>query len=174
MAQSFFISRIIRFAERPLIKYGTPILLAPLVLWQFIGLQLYFSAGLTLDTSQINQLRKYAISTFIAQSTVDIMVAIVMSFLLYSRRSVIKRTNHIIKNLIIASVVTGAWPAVINVVTIFNFTKYKGKVLYAGPFYLLPFFYINSVLGNLNLRSFIRSQGNGVNIVGSNSSPNSG
>jgi len=98
MAQSFFISRIIRFAERPLIKYGTPILLAPLVLWQFIGLQLYFSAGLTLDTSQINQLRKYAISTFIAQSTVDIMVAIVMSFLLYSRRSVIKRTNHIIKS----------------------------------------------------------------------------
>ena len=37
--RQFLTEKLFAVAERPLIKYGVPLVLAPLIVWQFIGLQ---------------------------------------------------------------------------------------------------------------------------------------
>lgn len=73
-------------------------------------------------------------------------------------------------DLVIASINTGTWPAMIAVVVILICITTNGKIIYAGPFFMLPPVYINSVMGNLNIRTYIHSQAHERSIVGGVSS----
>jgi len=163
LSQTFFVFRIFKFAERPIFKYGMPFLLAPLIVYQFIGLQLYLALGVNFSSlTQSAKLEEYIISSFGVQSAVDISIAVIMCTLLYVRRTGLNRADRFLSDLILASIYTGACTAIlaISIIIIIQVTT-RQQLTFATPFSMLPSMYVNSVLCNLNIRKFIRKHGRG-------------
>jgi len=163
LTQIFFVLRISKFAERPIFKYGVPLLLSPLIVYQFVALQLYIGLGVKLTSlTEGAKLEEYIISSFGVQSAVDISIAVIMCTLLYLRRTGLNRADRFLSDLILASIYTGACTALlaIAIIIIIQVTT-RQQLTFATPFDMLPSMYINSVLCNLNIRKFIRKHGQG-------------
>lgn len=94
------------------------------------------------------------------------------------------RTDRLLTDLIIASINTGSLTALLAVAVIIVNIFYSlssfhllilvkkvclatssKKLIYGGPYFMLPTVYINSVLGNLNIRNSIRSKGFATSIA---------
>lgn len=168
LSQFFFVYRIFRFADLPLIKYGVPILLSPLIIFQLVGNSL--SAGTWLATNPGSNplaaeiraqehLQRIIIALYSATCAADIVIAFVMCFLLFRRRTGLKRTDRLLSNLAIASINTGSWTAIDSIlIVILTSSTPTSTFLFAAPNFLFSSLYINTVLCNLNIRQFFRER----------------
>jgi len=165
-AQSWFVYRIFQFADVPLIKYGVPVLLAPLVIFQLVGNSivagtwLHTSPGsnpLLAEVTTQNRVQKYIIGLYSSTCAADIIIAFVMCYLLYRRRTGLRRTDRLLTNLALASINTGSWTAFDSILIVILTTSTPSSTfLFAAPNFCFSSLYINTVLCNLNVRQFFR------------------
>ncbi|KAF8882543.1 hypothetical protein BD779DRAFT_1802265 [Infundibulicybe gibba] len=161
--QAFFGYRIWKFAGR---KRIIPILLVPAALFQlaqgivFVHLNLGAQVGTQL-TAFIS--RAVLISNFAVGAAVDILLSAGLCFLLWKSymeaNSSITETNSMVHRLILFSINTGIWTALVAIATITTVVVYPNNFIYVGFYFLLSPIYCNSLLANLNARSYLRGTG---------------
>lgn len=170
LSQLFFLYRIIKFADIPLIKYGIPLLLLPLMIYQMIAnivyaaLWLITSANPGPDIASANirifeSTQKWVVSSYAVASATDIVIALVMGGLLLTRRSGIARTDRLLVKIAVTSINTGTWTAVNALLTvILTLATPQTDYIFAVPSLTASTLYANSVLCNLNVRQFFRAR----------------
>lgn len=169
LSQLFFLYRIIKFADILLIKYGIPLLLLPLIVYQMIAnivyaaLWLRVSANPGPDIAAANirifeSTQKWVVSSYAVACATDIVIAFVMGGLLLTRRSGIARTDRLLVRITITSINTGSWTAVNALLTVILTLKTpQTDYIFAVPSLTASTLYANSVLCNLNVRQFFRA-----------------
>jgi len=99
------------------------------------------------------------ISAYTVATVTDVLITIVMSGLLLSKRSGIKRTDRLLANIAITSINTGSWTVINALLTvILTVATSKSTYIFAIPNLSAAPLYVNTVLCNLNVRQFFRDQ----------------
>ncbi|TBU28139.1 hypothetical protein BD311DRAFT_758874 [Dichomitus squalens] len=155
--QMFFLYRIYRFSGN---RWLFPLLLLPFALWEIVGsipLTIWLSrqppVSITPDPRNIN----LEIAIRSASAFVDILITAAMVYLLSTnRQSHIRRTSKMVSRLIIMTVNTGVWTAIIALADVALIAAFpNGLQLFAVELPLNPL-YLNALLANLNARRFVR------------------
>ncbi|KAI0644067.1 hypothetical protein C8Q79DRAFT_127871 [Trametes meyenii] len=193
--QMFFLYRIYKFSGN---RFLLPLLLVPLSLWQIIG-TIPFDIWVFQDSSlaALSAPRMIAFETALRATSafVDIMIAVAMLYLLVqNRRSEFSSSKKMIFRLIIMTINTGLWTAVVALV---DFSLVRGHFVLAPSisplgdsdpdssadcfsqiaafpkglqFCALEFplssLYVNTLLANLNARQFLRRTDGDYNSYG--------
>jgi len=161
LAQGFFIYRIYVFAQRKVIKYGLPLVISPFMIWEIVGSSLYVSKGLRAESiSGFAGIQYLGVTFTAAACAADIIISCTMCGLLYHRRTGTRRADQLIAYLILVSINTGFWTAVMSIaiMIILPITPID-HMIFMGPYLALSSLYINSVLCNLNIRQPLRGFG---------------
>jgi len=175
--QSYYVWRIYVLSRRRLIF---PCLLMILVAWQIIGLAPYYflvfgkvtvSAG-----KQSEQLTAVAISLRASGAGVDVLIATAMVYLLLRPRNrhMFDRTQTLVYRLLVLSINTGAWTAVLAIfdfICIWAFPTFFTFTVFELPICSL---YLSTLLVNLNARKFLADVDGTVNLSDISISGNSG
>lgn len=162
-SQIFFAYRIGRFSG-----YLWPVMLCviPLSLAQMAVSLFFMIRGLLLPT--IENLVSITWTTYAVHSinsAQDIFFAATLIYLLSKANNAVTSTNKTMTRILIVSVNTGLITAIIGVLTIITLAARPTTQIYASLNFLLCSLYTNSVLANMNARSFIRQrQGKGSEI----------
>ncbi|KAK0450850.1 hypothetical protein EV421DRAFT_1189675 [Armillaria borealis] len=102
-----------------------------------------------------------AVAYFIVSAVVDLFIAITMCIFLWRRYLrigiMMKGTCSMIHRLILFSINTGTWTAVIAIVTVVMLMAYPTNYLYVGLYFFLSPIYCNTVLASINMRPYIQS-----------------
>ncbi|KAJ7223254.1 hypothetical protein GGX14DRAFT_427232 [Mycena pura] len=88
----------------------------------------------------------------------DLIITIALSFSLWRSRSGMKRSNHVIKLLIFATVNTGLVTTLVSIAEMITFLALPNATIYGGIAFILPKSYINLFLATLNAREFLRDK----------------
>ncbi|SJK97125.1 uncharacterized protein ARMOST_00376 [Armillaria ostoyae] len=106
-----------------------------------------------------------AIAYFIDGAVVDLFITVTVCLFLCRRYlrigNTTKETRSMIHRLILFSVNTGTWPAVIAIITLVMLMVYPTYYLYTGLYFFLSPVYCNTVLASINARSYIQSVNDG-------------
>ncbi|KAK0240665.1 hypothetical protein EDD85DRAFT_815805 [Armillaria nabsnona] len=106
-----------------------------------------------------------AIAYFIDGAVVDLFIAVTVCLFLWRRYlrigNTTKETRSMIHRLILFSINTGTWPAVIAIITLVMLMVYPTYYLYTGLYFFLSPVYCNTVLASINARSYIQSVNDG-------------
>ncbi|KAF8884623.1 hypothetical protein BD779DRAFT_767150 [Infundibulicybe gibba] len=158
--QTFFGYRIWRFADK---NWIIPVLLAPAILFQLaegiilIDLNLSATVGTEMTASTRQAI---LISNFAVGAAVDILLSAGLCFLLWRSYMIdgssITQTNSMLHRLILFSINTGSWTALVAIATITMVVVFPGNFIYVGFYFVLSPIYCNSLLANLNARSYLR------------------
>ncbi|KAK0195063.1 hypothetical protein F5146DRAFT_1172812 [Armillaria mellea] len=159
-AQGFFAYRIWIFSDKNKVIIS---FLAPAILFQFVD-------GITFQRRTNYSLpllarQGVAIAYFINGAVVDLFIAVTVCLFLWRRYlrigTATKETRSMIHRLILFSINTGTWPAVIAIITLVTLTLYPTYYLYTGLYFFLSPVYCNTVLASINARSYIQSVNDG-------------
>ncbi|PBK73552.1 hypothetical protein ARMSODRAFT_1081731 [Armillaria solidipes] len=155
-AQGFFAYRIWIFSDKNKLIIS---FLAPAILFQF-AFQRRTNYSLPLPARQ-----GVAIAYFIDGAVVDLFIAVTVCLFLWRRYlrigNTTKETRSMIHRLILFSINTGTWPAVIAIITLVMLMVYPTYYLYTGLYFFLSPVYCNTVLASINARSYIQSVNDG-------------
>jgi len=158
--QAFFAYRIWRFAGK---RWIIPILLTPAILFQLAeGIVLIdLNLGATVGTEMTASTRQaILISNFAVGAAVDILLSAGLCFLLWKSYMIdgssITQTNSMLHRLILFSINTGSWTALVAIATITMVVVFPNNFIYVGFYFVLSPIYCNSLLANLNARSYLR------------------
>ncbi|PIL27184.1 hypothetical protein GSI_10326 [Ganoderma sinense ZZ0214-1] len=162
--QMFFVYRIHRFSGR---KWCFPAVIFPFALWELVGsIPLTIWLDQQAPLSDVAEMRniKLEIAGRSVGAFVDIMITSAMVYLLAKNRQPdIRRSNKMIYRLIIMTVNTGMWTAVIALVDVALIAAFTdGLQLFAVDLPLNPI-YLNMLLANLNARRLVRNV-DGINM----------
>ncbi|KAI1792195.1 hypothetical protein LXA43DRAFT_1093729 [Ganoderma leucocontextum] len=156
--QMFFVYRIHKFSGR---KWLFPALIFPFALWELVGsilLTIWLDQQAALsDVAEMRNV-KLEIAGRSVSAFVDIMITTAMVYLLArNRQPDIRRSNKMIYRLIIMTVNTGLWTAIIALVDVALIAAFpNGLQLFAVELPLNPL-YLNMLLANLNVRRLVRN-----------------
>ncbi|KAJ7616303.1 hypothetical protein DFH06DRAFT_1343314 [Mycena polygramma] len=156
--QSYFTWRIYKLSGR---KRLLPCLLIPLIAWQIVGLGPYnflaFGHSTVSAGKQSQQLTAVAISLRATGAATDILIAAAMIYLLSRPGTQFKSTQNLVFRLIIMSVNSGAWTALLallDLICIVAFPVDFTFIIFELPICSL---YLSTLLVNLNARKFLRN-----------------
>jgi len=168
LCQLFFLYRIVKFAEARIIKYGIPILLMPLMIYQMIANFVYAALWLKSDPGTdiaaatiktVNATSVWVVSSYAVTCATDVIIALVMSGLLLQKRSGIAQTDKLLVKIAVTSINTGTWTAIDALLTvIFSLVTPNSDFIFAIPSWFASVLYVNTVLCNLNVRQFFRAK----------------
>ncbi|KAI5122025.1 hypothetical protein M0805_008016 [Coniferiporia weirii] len=151
LAQSLFIKRIWHLSKGNYILTGT---LVVLVTGQFVATAVYYKqtfdnpGDAQIATVGTSELAMNSISAF-----VDVSIASILTILLHSLRSGIKRTDALITRLILYIVTTSLATGALAVVALITFIlACPGSLIYWTFNLIIPKLYLNSALALLNSR----------------------
>ncbi|KAH7908435.1 hypothetical protein BJ138DRAFT_1157635 [Hygrophoropsis aurantiaca] len=162
IAQSFFTWRIWKLSSARM-RGIIPIMIMPFVIVQPV-LCITFVAQALENNNGVSSVEGTSVMQYIeafcgTAAGVDIAIALVMCTLLYMGRSGFnKHTDRMLLRLMFISVNTGLWTALLSIVVIALLVGLpsSNREYIAGCFPLATL-YCNSVLANLNARSYVRS-----------------
>ncbi|KAK0448785.1 hypothetical protein EV421DRAFT_1784555 [Armillaria borealis] len=163
-AQGFFAYRIWIFSDKNKLIIS---FLVPAILFQFVDGIIFMVINLpTTDELQFTSTSKgVAIAYFIDGAVVDLFITVTVCLFLWRRYlrigNTTKETRSMIHRLILFSINTGTWPAVIAIITLVMLMVYPTYYLYTGLYFFLSPVYCNTVLASINARSYIQSVNNG-------------
>ncbi|KAH7921935.1 hypothetical protein BV22DRAFT_691933 [Leucogyrophana mollusca] len=158
IAQSFFTWRIWRLSGAWM-RWIIPTMIMPFVIVQpiFVGEALADSTGVS--AVEGTSLRQYIEAFCGSAAGVDIVIAVVMCILLYMGRTGFnKNTDRMLLRLMIISVNTGLWTALLGVLVIILLVALPtSNRAYIAVCFPLSTLYCNTMLANLNARSYVRN-----------------
>ncbi|KAI0070173.1 hypothetical protein K474DRAFT_897000 [Panus rudis PR-1116 ss-1] len=93
----------------------------------------------------------------IVSAITDGLIAATLTFYIRRSRSPLKRTESVVRWIIIYSVNTGAISMIVSICVAVTFITLKRSVIFAGLILLLGRSYANSFLGTLNARAMLKS-----------------
>jgi len=155
--QMFFVHRIYRLSDNKVIL---PIFLIACVTLETITGLLY--TGWLLSAHSVTALLSQAVRSIgttyvVVVAFVDLAIAVTMVFLLQSARVTgMSQTQKIITHLIIYSVNTGLWTALLAISTAVTMIFYSTSFVYVALGLPLSSLYANTLLANLNVRQHVR------------------
>ncbi|EMD33462.1 hypothetical protein CERSUDRAFT_118045 [Gelatoporia subvermispora B] len=117
--------------------------------------------SITVAHSQFLSLRKLASTFYVGVSftiIADSLVAISMVVLLWKRRSKVRRTDSIVRTLIIYSVNTGLLTTACAIAELITWVAAPNDLIYLVFFAALPTLFFNALLAMLNARQDLRHQ----------------
>ncbi|KAJ6481880.1 hypothetical protein C8R45DRAFT_1100285 [Mycena sanguinolenta] len=166
--QSYYTWRIYTLSGR---KWLVPCLLSkiPLISWQIIGLGPYnflaFGHSTVSAGKQTQQLTAVAISLRATGAATDILIAGAMIYLLSQTRSQFRSTQRLVSALLVLSVNSGAWTAVLAVLDFISILAFP--VDFTFCIFELPLcsLYLSTLLLNLNARKFINRVDASIDLV---------
>ncbi|KAH8088907.1 hypothetical protein BXZ70DRAFT_1011421 [Cristinia sonorae] len=86
----------------------------------------------------------------------DFTVASMMILYIYRRRTGHKKSDHIVRTLIVYFVNSGFITVIFSSAIIISFVTQATKLSFAGPMIMTTKLYANAFLGSLNMRSYLR------------------
>ncbi|KAI0766216.1 hypothetical protein BD413DRAFT_615364 [Trametes elegans] len=86
----------------------------------------------------------------------DIIIAVSLCYLLYTRRTGIRSTDTLVNRIITYSVMTGAVTSVIDLAILICFITMPNNLVYLGLYDFAPNLYANSLLAMLNARDALQ------------------
>ncbi|KAK0486374.1 hypothetical protein IW261DRAFT_793858 [Armillaria novae-zelandiae] len=92
-------------------------------------------------------------------TTADVSIAVALCCLLRANRTGFKRTDSMVRTLMIYSINAGALSAITTTTTLITFTLFPNSLIYLGVFLSLGKLYSNSLLASLNVRDSVRAKG---------------
>jgi hypothetical protein len=155
--QLFFTYRIWLFSGR---KWLLPLLVIPTIISQIV-IQAIYMAGLLADGS-LGELKKQnpsAIAYNAIAAGTDIFLACCMIYLLLSERAgtVSESSNQLIGRLVIFSLNSGVWTALVALSVVITLTAIPlPDLIFPAVYTMLCPLYCNTVLANLNSRKFLK------------------
>ncbi|KAI5892202.1 uncharacterized protein SCHCODRAFT_02625558 [Schizophyllum commune H4-8] len=102
------------------------------------------------------QLQKYVVLVNGLGAGTDILITLCMMALLKQSRTAIKRTNRIIRTIMILSVTTGMASTFCAIMVLSMAVAFPGKQIMMAFYFMLTKVYTNSLLGTLNVRDHLR------------------
>jgi len=164
--QIFFLYRIYRLSGN---KTILPIFLITCVTLETITGLLF--TGRTLATQSVTvalspAMKSIATTYIVVTAFVDLAIAISMVFMLRSARiEGMSQTGRLMRNLIIYSVNTGLWTALVAISFAIVMVFYPATTVYVALSLPISCLYANTLLANLNVRQYIRGMGMHPDIV---------
>jgi len=159
IVQSYFVHRVWSLSKGPF-RLTFPAILMPFVIAQPVITFYYASKAWNapvLDISSDPVLVKLANASNGTAAAVDIAISIAMCTLLaMGRTGFNEKTDRMLLRLILVSINTGLWTAVLALLSIILLVSLPAtELVYAGVYYPLCTLYSNTFLANLNIRSYI-------------------
>ncbi|KAF8643364.1 hypothetical protein AX16_009092 [Volvariella volvacea WC 439] len=152
--QGFFVWRIWMLSKR---SPYFPVVMIPAIIAQPVLCIIYLIESLR--NPSLEEFARLNSITFAANGIaagVDIAIAVFMGILLVLGRTGFRRTDQMIVRLMFITVNTGAWTALFALVVVILSAVYPGQLTSAATYFPLCSLYVNTLLANLNSRSYIR------------------
>ncbi|KAF9224910.1 hypothetical protein BS17DRAFT_779258 [Gyrodon lividus] len=162
VVQSYFVYRVWHLSKGSF-KWIFPAVLVPFIAAQPV-ITWYYTAkawnASVFDLTSNPVLMKLANASNGIAAAVDIAISIAMCALLWTGRTGFsEKTDRILLRLILVSINTGLWTAVLALLSIILLVSLPAtEIVYAGVYYPLCTLYCNTFLANLNVRSYIRGE----------------
>ncbi|KAL1751340.1 hypothetical protein FB107DRAFT_266661 [Schizophyllum commune] len=125
------------------------------VLAGFIVSRFFFVTVVSAEELTI-QLQKYVVLVNGLGAGTDILITLCMMALLKQSRTAIKRTNRIIRTIMILSVTTGMASTFCAIMVLSMAVAFPGRQIMMAFYFMLTKVYTNSLLGTLNVRDHLR------------------
>ncbi|OSD07667.1 hypothetical protein PYCCODRAFT_1455784 [Trametes coccinea BRFM310] len=179
IVQVFFLRRIYKFASgRNRLLLCILLLQMPFILWQIVGAIIY-TVWQAEDSSlgALTEHRAVVLEISLRADTafIDIAIAVAMVYSLYRQRSAnFARSKRLVHRLIILTIVTGLWTAIIAIVVLSLIAAFPTGLQFSAVEFPLNALYVNALLANLNARKFLRNADVEFNTYGSETDANTG
>jgi len=154
-AQLFFTYRLWLFSGK---KWMFPLLVIPSVITQLVVQSIYM-AGLLVNGSlpQLKKENPMGIAYNAMAAATDVVLAGCMIFLLLSEKSDFKSSNQLVGKLIMFTLNSGLWTALVATATVITILAIPlPGLIFPALYTLLCPLYCNTVLANLNSRKFLQ------------------
>ncbi|KAF9530099.1 hypothetical protein CPB83DRAFT_200434 [Crepidotus variabilis] len=157
-AEAFFVYRIWRFSGQPVYL---PCIVSPLLLFQLVF-------PIAILTNRLNHSLYLFIATCAVIGFVDVMSCCRLTFILWrkyvTRDSTLKSTTSLLFRLLLLSINTGLWSALVALVLVLEALLFipSQSVPFLGYYHMLSPIHFLTVLVNLTSRSFIRNASGNV------------
>ncbi|KAL9713310.1 hypothetical protein Ac2012v2_002915 [Leucoagaricus gongylophorus] len=166
LVQSFLTMRVWKFSNRKIWLTG---LLVLLIAGEFGCIIAYTILSLQLRTYlELGQLKGLSIAVNVLAAAGDLVIAASLCVILHQSRTGFKRSDTMIKKLIIYSVNTGLLTSLCAVASLISIVFAGHTFLYIMFFFCIGRLYSNSLLGALNSRKRIRAAAEGVQTTSEN------
>jgi len=168
VVQMYFIRRIYTFAKtnaRARANMGIVMtffaILVVLTVWQIIGTVVFEVYGYGQPIFALASAREVAINISCRATAVgvDVAVAICMIYLLNLQTPRFKNSKQVIRRLLLVTVGSGAFTAVLAVVALSLVAHYPHTLYFAIFEYTLCSVYFSTLLANLNSRDYVKGEG---------------
>ncbi|KAJ7143394.1 hypothetical protein C8R43DRAFT_1015277 [Mycena crocata] len=162
--QLFFLHRIWRLSGN---KNILPLLLVVCLVLETVTGIIYFQWALRKNVTPVSLLagtkRATGITYLITAASVDVIIAISMVFLLRAAKvHGQSQTRRMVTRLIVYSVNTGLWTALLAVFCAMTMIAYPQTFVFIGLYMPISALYCNTLLANLNIRQYVRGIGQDV------------
>ncbi|KAJ7216772.1 hypothetical protein C8J57DRAFT_1396359 [Mycena rebaudengoi] len=148
--QLFFLNRIWRCSERE--KNIIPLFLVACILLEIVYFQWALRKDVTTTTILVGTKRAVGVTYLVTAASIDVIIAISMVCLLWEAKldTSLTITKRLLTNLIVYSVNSGLWTALIAMIA------YPDTFVFIGLYMSISPIYCNTLLANLNIRQHIR------------------
>ncbi|KAH7921854.1 hypothetical protein BV22DRAFT_1131940 [Leucogyrophana mollusca] len=157
-SQFFFTYRVSKFSGK---RWLFLVLLAPAAAFELVGGLAFIALGtITPTTEALVSFTPASVFTAVqgTAAAVDIANAAGLVYLLSQNwGGALPKSRNILQSLVILTINTGIWTALFAIFTLITIVVYKGDLIYAALYFPLCPLYCNTVLANLNARTFISS-----------------
>ncbi|KAL1937277.1 hypothetical protein VTO73DRAFT_13886 [Trametes versicolor] len=154
----FYARRLWILSDKSILLVGIVVLLA----FAHFSLEIYVVV-LTIKFPSFDQFHKttpfYTGSLAIAAAD-DIIIAVSLCYLLYTRRTGIRRTDTLVNRIITYSIMTGAITSVLDISILVCFVAMPDNFFYLSQYNFLPNLYSTSLLVMLNAREHLQKISN--------------
>ncbi|KAF9058451.1 hypothetical protein BDP27DRAFT_580796 [Rhodocollybia butyracea] len=160
--QIFFTYRLWIYSSKNKIY---PLVLIPAALSQLVADIIYIDGTINPDVNNADpnlhgiSFERAAVAANSIAVGVDILIAGLMGYRLLTSRSGFARTDRMVNTLFIITVNSGLWTAIVAIIALIASLKFANLLNYAAIYVMLAPLYCNTVLANLNVRDYVRSQG---------------
>ncbi|KII92844.1 hypothetical protein PLICRDRAFT_172882 [Plicaturopsis crispa FD-325 SS-3] len=159
--QFFFLLRIYRLGGK---RWLIPcLMIVPMALWQMFGTIPYLvPAFRDMAFTNLTSPREVhiALSLRVVGAAVDILIAAAMTYLLQaSGQTQFKSSKRLIYRLVMVSINSGFWTALVSCIDLVLILTMDHSFAFTIVEYPLSALYLNTLLANLNIRSYLKKLG---------------
>ncbi|KAI0704558.1 hypothetical protein C8Q76DRAFT_177027 [Earliella scabrosa] len=167
IVQSYYFYRIYRLGgKRWLIGI---VILMPLVVYQLVMPVMFVKwclEDLSFATLLTQRVKIIEMILRASNALVDVAIMVSMIYLLANyQHSEFRKTRKMLDRLVIMTVNTGLWTALLALLDLILVIVYPNGIQYCVIEFPLGALYVNAFLANLNARSYIRGEGTGITSV---------
>ncbi|KAJ7301862.1 hypothetical protein B0H14DRAFT_2756704 [Mycena olivaceomarginata] len=158
--QLFFLHRIWRLSGNKII---VPLFLLACIVLETVAGITYFQWALQKNATPaailVGTKRATGIVYLITAASIDVVIAISMVYLLWSAKvHGLTQTRRMVTRLIVYSVNTGIWTALLAVFCAMTMIAYPTTFVFIGLYMPISALYCNTLLANLNIRQYVRGR----------------